>query len=216
MEPPFDWPVGAEGATGSVKGEPPTKQCGRMCDRTLMLVDTDIDEGRAMHTGSQTRVAGCPELRAALVRAKHRHRDVMLGLAQADIEARMRHRRPGQHERRALQLADPPQSMECSGRLATGLGVELALGGCGGHDCGPVVDGSPATSGGSQAGPVGVWRHKAGGMSTAGGTGGRSVVVDGPGRAVVEEGSGRSIADERHRASAPPTISRRAEARSSR
>ena len=90
MEPPFDWQVGAEGATGSVKGEPPTKQCGRMCDRTLMLVDTDIDEGRAMHTGSQTRVAGCPELRAALVRAKHRHRDVMLGLAQADIEARPR------------------------------------------------------------------------------------------------------------------------------
>ena len=61
-----------------------------MCDRTLMLVDTDIDEGRAMYTGSQTRVAGCPELRAALVRAKHRHRDVMLGLAQADIEARPR------------------------------------------------------------------------------------------------------------------------------
>jgi hypothetical protein len=55
-----------------------------------MLVDTDVDEGRAMHTGSQRRIAGCPELRAALVRAKNRRRDLMLGIAEADIEARPR------------------------------------------------------------------------------------------------------------------------------
>jgi hypothetical protein len=45
-----------------------------------------------MHTGSQTKVAGCAELRAVLVRAKHRHRDVLLGITQADIEARPRPR----------------------------------------------------------------------------------------------------------------------------
>ena len=56
----------------------------------FMLVDTDVDEGRAMHTGSHTRVASCPELRAALVRAKNRQRDMTLGIAQADIEARPR------------------------------------------------------------------------------------------------------------------------------
>jgi hypothetical protein len=55
-----------------------------------MLVDTDVDEGRAMHTSSQSRVAGCPELRAALVRAKNRRRDLVLGIAEADIEARSR------------------------------------------------------------------------------------------------------------------------------
>jgi hypothetical protein len=55
-----------------------------------MLVDIEVDEGRAMHTGSQTRFAGCPELRAAVVRAKNPRRDLMLGIADADIEARPR------------------------------------------------------------------------------------------------------------------------------
>ena len=55
-----------------------------------MLVDTEVDEGTAMHTGSQTRFAGRPELRAAVVRAKNRRRDLMLGIADADIEARPR------------------------------------------------------------------------------------------------------------------------------
>jgi hypothetical protein len=56
----------------------------------LMLVDTDADEGSAMDSGSQTTVAGCPELRAALVRAKKRRNDAILAATQADIEARPR------------------------------------------------------------------------------------------------------------------------------
>ena len=43
-----------------------------------------------MNTGSQMVVAGCPELRAALVLAKHRRDDVLLAIAQADIEGRPR------------------------------------------------------------------------------------------------------------------------------
>ena len=113
-----------------------------------MLVDTDVDEGRAMHTGSQTRSPSSPSRaasggRASQASSPRRHARHHSGRHRSTTSAGER-RRPGRGPSRGrygrargrgaqdatsttwsarTSASGSPSVRECSGRLEPGLGV---------------------------------------------------------------------------------------------